>query len=45
MLNVPSQSFPAPSSQQRAASGGRSKGLFIMSARIWNIILVEKMNS
>ncbi|XP_047414574.1 cytochrome b5 reductase 4 isoform X1 [Sciurus carolinensis] len=25
MLNVPSQSFPAPSSQQRAASGGRSK--------------------
>uniref|UniRef100_A0A8C7AB11 Cytochrome b5 reductase 4 n=1 Tax=Neovison vison TaxID=452646 RepID=A0A8C7AB11_NEOVI len=25
MLNVPSQSFPAPSSQQRVASGGRSK--------------------
>ncbi|XP_012887736.1 PREDICTED: cytochrome b5 reductase 4 isoform X1 [Dipodomys ordii] len=25
MLNVPSQSFPGPSSQQRAASGGRSK--------------------
>lgn len=25
MLNVPSQSFPAPSSQQRAASAGRSK--------------------
>ncbi|XP_023567794.1 cytochrome b5 reductase 4 isoform X2 [Octodon degus] len=25
MLNVPSQAFPAPSSQQRAASGGRSK--------------------
>ncbi|XP_025300666.3 cytochrome b5 reductase 4 isoform X1 [Canis lupus dingo] len=25
MLNVPSQSFPVPSSQQRAASGGRSK--------------------
>ncbi|XP_008590819.1 PREDICTED: cytochrome b5 reductase 4-like [Galeopterus variegatus] len=25
MLNVPSQSFPAPSSQQRIASGGRSK--------------------
>uniref|UniRef100_F1MB85 Cytochrome b5 reductase 4 n=1 Tax=Bos taurus TaxID=9913 RepID=F1MB85_BOVIN len=25
MLNVPSQSFPGPSSQQRVASGGRSK--------------------
>ncbi|XP_033619260.1 cytochrome b5 reductase 4 isoform X2 [Fukomys damarensis] len=25
MLNVPSQSFPAPSSQQRVVSGGRSK--------------------
>ncbi|XP_023602668.1 cytochrome b5 reductase 4 isoform X6 [Myotis lucifugus] len=25
MLNIPSQSFPAPRSQQRAASGGRSK--------------------
>ncbi|XP_007484329.1 cytochrome b5 reductase 4 isoform X1 [Monodelphis domestica] len=25
MLNVPSQAFPAPGSQQRAASGGRSK--------------------
>ncbi|XP_054347289.2 cytochrome b5 reductase 4 isoform X6 [Pongo pygmaeus] len=25
MLNVPSQSFPAPRSQQRVASGGRSK--------------------
>ncbi|KAM9234333.1 cytochrome b5 reductase 4 [Dugong dugon] len=25
MLNVPSQSFPAPGSQQRVASGGRSK--------------------
>ncbi|XP_004580480.2 cytochrome b5 reductase 4 isoform X1 [Ochotona princeps] len=25
MLNVPSQCFPAPSSQQRSASGGRSK--------------------
>ncbi|XP_006892225.1 PREDICTED: cytochrome b5 reductase 4-like [Elephantulus edwardii] len=25
MLNVPSQSFPAPKSQQRVASGGRSK--------------------
>lgn len=25
MLNVPSQSFPAPSSQQRVGSGGRSK--------------------
>ncbi|XP_048209585.1 cytochrome b5 reductase 4 isoform X2 [Perognathus longimembris pacificus] len=25
MLNVPSQSFPGPGSQQRAASGGRSK--------------------
>jgi len=25
MLNVPSHSFPAPSSQQRVASGGRSK--------------------
>ncbi|XP_036270368.1 cytochrome b5 reductase 4 isoform X8 [Pipistrellus kuhlii] len=25
MLNIPSQAFPAPSSQQRVASGGRSK--------------------
>lgn len=25
MLNVPSQSFPGPRSQQRVASGGRSK--------------------
>lgn len=37
MLNVPSQSFPGPSSQQRVASGGRSKVSALQSSLLAGI--------
>ena len=41
MLNVPSQSFPGPSSQQRVASGGRSKVSALQSSLLAGISLLR----